>query len=79
MLMRTEVEHLLDRLCTSLGYCLPPDVREQLAAAAPTDIDGFTAAVLEGEGLDPTADREQYRQVRAVVAEGLGAARLDSN
>jgi|GEM_PF-2039169 hypothetical protein len=68
VLSSEETATLLSNLCARLGFCLPPSAQEQLAAA-PSDVEGFTAAVFIAEGLDPSiADRRLYKQVREMVA-----------
>jgi hypothetical protein len=47
------VEALLDELCVTLGFCLPPDAKEALTANPPGDVDAFTDAVIRAEGMDP--------------------------
>lgn len=73
-----EVEALLGDLCMRLGFCLPPDEYQRLAALPPTDINGFTDAVFVAEGLNSsTADRMLYKQVRETVSQAF--ARNKSN
>ena len=74
-----QIAYLLDGLCVDLGFCLPPDERARLQDNPPEDIDAFTDEVFRAEGLEPLADRQLRRQVRARVAEcfersGDGAA-----
>jgi hypothetical protein len=72
MLSAPEADSLLATLCSSLGFCLPPRARTLLTENPPVDVDRFTDAVFVGEGLDPsTANRQLYRQVRAIVAEAF--------
>jgi hypothetical protein len=69
MLSADETTWLLTSLCSELGFCLPPEARARLTATPPLDVDAFTAAVFQAEGLDPAAaDRRLYRRVRALVA-----------
>lgn len=69
MLSLGETDSLLTELCTRLGFCLPPEIRQSLASNPPVDVATFTDAVFVAEGLDPlTADRHLYRQVLAMVA-----------
>jgi hypothetical protein len=68
---RTSVEWLLDDLCESLGFCLPPDARRRLAQRPPSGIDAFTDAVFLAEGLDPEDDEELRKQVRDLVVKHL--------
>jgi len=73
MLSAREVRSLLSKLCIDLGFCLSADSQAHLEESPPSDIAGFTEAVFRAEGLDPsTADRQLYRQVRAVVADAFG-------
>lgn len=68
-LTRDRVEGLLGELCVRLGFCLPPDDWDRLAADPPQDAGAFTDAVFRAEGLDPeTADLRLWRQVRDLVA-----------
>ncbi|HYI10836.1 MAG TPA: hypothetical protein VEK57_17380 [Thermoanaerobaculia bacterium] len=72
MLSTKEAAALLSRLCTRLGFCLPPDAEARLTQEPPSDVHEFTAAVFIAEGLDPsTADRKVYRQVKAMVEEAF--------
>jgi hypothetical protein len=66
----TQVEALLNELCVVLGFCLSPDVHEQLKCNPPTDADDFTDAIIRAEGLDPHADIPLHlkRDVRTRVA-----------
>ena len=65
MRRRSTTELLLDRLCTELGFCLPPAEYARLAASPPTSVRAFTDAVFLAEGLDPQlADKHLWRQVR---------------
>lgn len=63
-----QIGHLLDELCVDLGFCLPPEARASLRAAPPADVDAFTDAVFEAEGLDPHANPRLREAVRARVA-----------
>ncbi len=68
LLIASDVDVLLDRLCTKLGFCLPPRARLELRANPPEDAVVFTDAVFLAEGLDPEmADRHLYRQVRDFI------------
>lgn len=65
---RTEVERLLDQLCTELGFCLPPSEYARLQSLLPLSIDAFTDQVFIAEGLEPQVKTELRRQVRERVA-----------
>jgi hypothetical protein len=63
-----DVELLLEELCTTLGFCLPPEARRELGRNPPPDASEFADAAFRAEGLDPTgSDRRLYRQVEAVA------------
>lgn len=67
---RSATELLLDKLCTELGFCLPPEQYARLAASPPASVRAFTDAVFLAEGLDPQlADKPLWRQVRDRVIE----------
>jgi hypothetical protein len=61
------VQQLLDELCVKLGFCLPPDTQRRLRESPPLDVDSFTDAVFEAEGLDPVLDGRLRGQVRERV------------
>jgi hypothetical protein len=64
-----DVQHLLYELCVKLGFCLSPEAQGRLIETPPTDIDAFTDAVFEAEGLDPVySDKRLRSQVRELVA-----------
>jgi hypothetical protein len=65
---RTEVERLLDQLCTDLGFCLPPNEYARLQSLLPLSIDAFIDQVFMAEGLEPQVKTELRRQVRERVA-----------
>jgi len=72
MLNPESVTVLLSKLCTELGFCLPPDVCERLKMAPPDSIKAFTDAVVSAEGFNPkNMDLHLYRQVRNKIAEAF--------
>jgi hypothetical protein len=80
-MQRSPTKLLLERLCTELGFCLPPAECARLLASPPTNVRDFTNAVFAAEGLNPElADKHLWRQVRDRIAEhfqrmeGSGAA-----
>ena len=76
MLSAREVRSLLSKLCGELRFCLPEAAGERLERNPPTDAREFADAVFRAEGLDPlTADRQVYRQVKAVVADAFRSNR----
>ena len=62
------METLLLELCTELGYCLTPNDHERLLQMATDDVDVFTRAVLDAEGLEEPFDKSQWASVRSLVA-----------
>ena len=63
----SDVQRLLNELCIRLGFCLPPDEKRRLEESPPGDVDSFTDAVLEAEGMSDTISTDMRRQVRDVV------------
>lgn len=63
----SNAERLLNELCIKLGFCLPPDKKRQLLASPPADVDAFTDAVIEAEGMGDMSYTDTRRQVREVV------------
>lgn len=69
MLSETETRRLLNDLCVTLGFCLPPDEISRFVHDPPRSVRAFTDAVFLAEGLDAVvAGRHLYRQVRDMVA-----------
>jgi len=69
MLRENEVEALLNGLCETAGFCLPPHAREQLCLNPPDGATELANAVLRAEGFDPaTMDRQLRRSVADFVA-----------
>ncbi|MGW0432870.1 hypothetical protein ACWDV4_10035 [Micromonospora sp. NPDC003197] len=63
-----EVQPLLRELCVKLGFCLPPDEIHRLCESPPGDVDSFTDAVFQAEGMGDKSYPDLRRQVRKVVA-----------
>jgi hypothetical protein len=63
-----ELAFLLDEVCTRLGLCVRPEVRQLLEAAPPADVEAFALAMFRAEGLDPRTDRRLFEQVCVVAA-----------
>ncbi|MEE6259379.1 hypothetical protein [Plantactinospora sonchi] len=63
----SDVERLLYELCVGLGFCLPPDDIRRLRESPPADVDSFTDAVFEAEGMGDMSHTDLRRQVRDVV------------
>jgi len=61
------VQLLLDELCAKLGFCLPPSEQRRLRGSSSTDVDAFTDAVLEAEGVDPRVNKQLRRTVRDTI------------
>lgn len=61
------VQILLDELCVKLGFCLAPTVQLRLRSLPVSDVDRFTDAVLEAEGVDPRVNKQLRRTVRDTI------------
>ena len=62
------IEALLDDLCVTFGFCLPPDAKETLRTNPPEGVHAFTDAVIRAEGMDPAAlDTTLRRSMREMV------------
>ena len=62
------IEALLDELCVTLGFCLPPDEKAALRTGPPPGVDAFTEAVIRAEGMDPVLiDGDLRRQMVEIV------------
>lgn len=68
-LSSSQIETLLNELCTDFGFCLSPEAKVHLKANPPADVERFAEAVFRAEGLDPHADtpkslwKELHRRV----------------
>jgi hypothetical protein len=60
-------KYLLGDLCSSFGFCLPPDAHRRLIDDPPDDVVEFVDAVFRAESLDPTDS--QHRRLREQVIE----------
>ncbi|WP_285581623.1 hypothetical protein [Actinoallomurus iriomotensis] len=65
--LEPKVQRLLDELCIELGFCLAPSENRRLRESPPGDVDSFTDAVFEAEGMGDEGDTGLRRQVRQVV------------
>jgi hypothetical protein len=75
-LSSTQVELLLGELCIELGFCLPPDEQARLRETPPTEVDAFTDAVIQAEGLDPFSgiSLQLRRDIKARIKRHFRAA-----
>lgn len=51
----------LTELCSTLGYCIPPDERDAILRTPPPDAEAFVDAVLVAEGRDLNIVLKQER------------------
>lgn len=63
----SDVQRLLNELCIKLGFCLPPNDIRRLCESPPGDVDSFTDAVFEAEGMGDMSYTNLRYQVREVV------------
>jgi hypothetical protein len=63
----SDVGRLLGQLCIKLGFCLAPEEIRRLDESPPGDVDSFTDAVFEAEGMGDMSYTNLRRQVREVV------------
>jgi hypothetical protein len=69
------IEALLDDLCVTFGFCLPPDAKKTLGTNPPEGVHAFTDAVIRAEGMDPeTLDTTPRRSMREMVDLKAGRA-----
>jgi hypothetical protein len=70
-----DVERLLGDLCVKFGFSMASRNAARFQMLDAGDVDIFTEAVFEEEGLDFSVDKSLYSQVRAYVAARLQAWR----
>jgi hypothetical protein len=59
---RAILDELLDELCVTLGFCLPPDDKAKLTDNPPVGVDAFADAVIRAEGMDPVMIDSTWRR-----------------
>ncbi|MCA9251338.1 MAG: hypothetical protein KDA54_09400 [Phycisphaerales bacterium] len=70
-----DAQRLLDKLCSTMGFCLPLFEQERMVTNPPGNVKDFTDSVFVAEGFDLlTVDLHLYRQVREVIAEAFQQA-----
>ena len=70
--------HLLNDLCVTLGYCLPPYEQERIISNPPTNPRQFAEVVMEAEGVG-TGEPTMFDPVFDVVCKAfLQASENDS-
>ncbi|WP_412540756.1 hypothetical protein R8Z50_34030 [Longispora sp. K20-0274] len=70
--LAAEILYLLRDLCVDLGFCLPPDEQLRLSVTPVRDVDAFTDAVFEAEGMEPSHHKQLRRTVRRTVESRIG-------
>ena len=63
----SEVRRLLNELCSKLGFCQPPEENQRLRESPPGEVNSFTDAVFEAEGMGDMRYTDLRRQLREVV------------
>ena len=73
-LTAAEVDALLSKLCSKLGFCLPAEECERFRTSPPSDLREFTNQVFRAEGLDPAeAETALWRKVRDLIVDAFEA------
>ena len=65
--MNQDEKHLkgfLDHICVKLGFCLPKQIRDEIAIGGPYSPAEMARVVLAKEGLDPSVEPGLFRDVR---------------
>ena len=65
-LSKKAVGHLLDDLCVTLGYCLPPNEQERIINDPPKNPRQFSEEVMEVEGVG-AGDPQMFGEVYEIV------------
>ncbi len=66
------VKYLLDDLCITLGYCLPPKEQERIINEPPNTPQQFSKAVMDAEGVG-TGDSQLFEDVLEIVCKYFSA------
>jgi hypothetical protein len=69
-----ETEQLLYKLCTVLGFCLPPEDLDRLIKSPPSSAHDFAEAVYHAEGLEVT---DLDREMNAMIMEAFHNSSLN--
>ncbi len=63
-------EHLLNDLCVTYGFCLPPEGYDKIMDDPPAELSEFVDLVFSLEGLNPeTADIRLKRKIRDLIVQ----------
>lgn len=63
ILTKQEVESLLSKLCSDLGFCLSPKVQARLINSPPRNPHRFSEVVMLAEGFELGSESGLYEQV----------------
>ena len=67
------IETVLTELCVIYGFCLKPNARAAMLEMSTDDLDAWTNAVLEREGLAEPFEKRLWREVRNPVEQRLSS------
>lgn len=70
--MEKELEKFLTDLCTTWGFCLPPEKISELSKSKKMEATEFAKLVLEAEGMNSEIELEWFRKIRNRFNEQFG-------
>ena len=74
--LEADLDVLIGDLCTEWGFCNQLSASDLLAAGAAVEADGFAAAVLRAEGMDPELEIAWRRRIRRAFADRYGRSEI---
>jgi hypothetical protein len=66
-----KILYLLDELCRTMGYCLPPHEKQRISETKGLDAQKLTDAVLMASGFVPAHEKQRRREIEASVSHYL--------
>jgi len=70
--MQQELKKLLNKICTELGFCLPPIEIERIINQKNITAEQFSFLVLKAEGMNPESELEWQRKIKNKFIEVFG-------
>lgn len=65
------IKLVLDEVCVTLGYCIPPEAQSELCANPPATATELAVEIYRAEGLERT-DSDVDKQMVQIIERGVG-------
>ncbi|MEM7762451.1 MAG: hypothetical protein AAF290_00095 [Pseudomonadota bacterium] len=77
--LNDEIHDLIGWLCVKWGFCLPPDLWDEIARQEYLDAKSFARAVLEAEGFQPDYETQWMRKITNRFREHFGQEQVSAS